>query len=94
MKQTQIKTTTSEEASHPFRDRSGDKALLVGIQYSNPEHDGVASLYNPHQDVKEFSDHLIKYEGYQEDNVTLLLDEEDTPVEFLPTKNNIVRMSV
>lgn len=74
------------------RDRRRDKALLVGIQYGNPTHDEVDPLHNPHNDVDLFGHYLEEYEGYQTNNITVLVDRNDVSEETLPTKTNIVRV--
>lgn len=75
------------------RDRSRDKALLVGIQYNNPISDEVTPLHYPHRDMKIFKRYLEEHEGYNADNIVVLMDRENESEDTLPTKANIVSHS-
>lgn len=80
-------------ASRPLaRDRSRDKALLVGIQYNNPASDEVSPLHYPHRDMKIFKRYLEEHEGYNADNIVVLMDRENESEDTLPTKANIVSL--
>ena len=76
------------------RCRDRDKALLVGIQYDSPMHNelGVAKLSYPHRDIEKFKEYLQEYEGYDANNIIVLVDQESQPPETMPTKANIVRI--
>lgn len=77
---------------HLVRDRSRDKALLVGIQYNNPASDEVTPLHYPHRDMKIFKRYLEEHEGYNADNIVVLMDRENESEDTLPTKANIVSL--
>ncbi|GJE85398.1 caspase domain-containing protein [Phanerochaete sordida] len=56
------------------RDRSRDKALLIGLQYGGPQ-STVGALKTPHRDVVLLKLFLIAYEGYLEENITVITDD-------------------
>ncbi|KAJ3555600.1 hypothetical protein NM688_g2485 [Phlebia brevispora] len=72
------------------RDRSRDRALLIGIEYQYPPRHGVPPLSRPHKDVQEFRKHLIRKWRYLEENIVVLLDMPGTPKNRLPTRANIL----
>ena len=89
--------TLPEPQHEPTRDRSRDKALLIGIEYAYPAHDvpvikgvgQVKQLRNVHRDTKALREYLIKVEAYLPTNVVALLDDnKDSSLQ--PTKENIV----
>ncbi|KAI0935049.1 hypothetical protein AcV7_003960 [Taiwanofungus camphoratus] len=69
------------------------KALIIGINYNtsqslrNPEY---PQLVGPHKDALDFRDLLIRRYGYQEAEVTIMLDVEGN-VMMAPTRVNIIR---
>ena len=76
----------------PLRDRSQDKALLIGIEYRWPSNsvDDVSSLSNPHDDVDLLWRHLVGHEGYLPENITVLRDGPDVDPLMEPNRQNIV----
>lgn len=75
----------------PIRDRSRDKALLIGIEYKwPPSHDDVSSLSNPHSDVDLLWKHLVEHEGYLPENITVLRDGPEIDSLMEPNRLNIV----
>lgn len=53
------------------RDRTRDKALLIGLQYDS----SVGRLSTPHRDVALLKDFLVDHEGYVETNIDILTDD-------------------
>ncbi|KIP04712.1 hypothetical protein PHLGIDRAFT_129342 [Phlebiopsis gigantea 11061_1 CR5-6] len=88
--QTQLQGESSP-LSTPTRDRTRDKALLIGIEYRwHQGYDEVTALSNPHKDVQLLKTFLIEHEGYLEQNITVLVDgTEDQLME--PSRANILR---
>jgi len=61
------------------------KALLVGIRYLNTG----SPLSGCHNDVANVKDFLLK-KGYKEENTLVLIDDEDTDPDLMPTRENII----
>ena len=74
------------------RNRSRDKALLIAAQYNDAAslRQGVNPLQYSHKDVQLLKEYLVDYEGYSEDRIVVLEDNQDDP-SAQPTKINIVR---
>ncbi|KAJ7725179.1 peptidase C14, caspase domain-containing protein [Mycena metata] len=63
------------------------KALLIGIGYKNSS---LGKLNLPHEDVKQLRDFLIAKYEYAPENITVMLDSEQSPQsELQPTQKNI-----
>ncbi|PIL23460.1 hypothetical protein GSI_14771 [Ganoderma sinense ZZ0214-1] len=68
------------------------KALLVGIQYKAgacPANHDLGELVSTHNDVARFTKLLTKIYGYNAKDITTLIDADDVPRKFWPTKDNI-----
>lgn len=61
------------------------KALLIGIQYATS---GSKPLIGPHKDVLDMKRVLMERYGYEERNITMLMDNGDPKIE--PTRRNIM----
>lgn len=68
------------------------KALLIGINYKTGKGSGNEQyeLQTPHRDVRDMKDLLIKNYGYDDANITILLDDGKS-AESQPTQSNIIR---
>ncbi|KAK0200469.1 caspase domain-containing protein [Desarmillaria ectypa] len=68
------------------------KALLIGINYKTGKDSGNEQyeLHTPHRDVHDMKDLLIKHYGYDDANITMLLDDGKS-AERQPTQSNIIR---
>ena len=78
----------------PTRDRTRDKALLIGIEYRwHPGYDEVTALSNTHKDVRLLEKFLIEHEGYLPQNITVLVDGTDDQL-MEPSRANIVGISL
>ncbi|KAK0445003.1 caspase domain-containing protein [Desarmillaria tabescens] len=68
------------------------KALLIGINYKTGKDSGSGQyeLHTPHRDVYDMRDLLIKHYGYDDANITMLLDDGKS-AEKQPTQSNIIR---
>ncbi|KAG6915755.1 hypothetical protein DXG01_010022 [Tephrocybe rancida] len=63
------------------------KALLVAVTYKGePEH-----ALNTLDDLETFKNFLIDWRGYNENEITVLSDGDDTPEHLKPYKENIIR---
>ncbi|KAF7791722.1 hypothetical protein EIP86_002746 [Pleurotus ostreatoroseus] len=57
------------------RDRSRDKALLIGFEYRNAPNAPIdLALTGVHDEIMQFRKHLLEYQGYTEQNVKVILD--------------------
>ncbi|KAI0716507.1 peptidase C14, caspase domain-containing protein [Earliella scabrosa] len=70
------------------------KALLVGVRYStnqNLKDQGFLEQPGAHKDTQRLRDLLTTKYGYQDEDISILVDDEDLPLTDWPTYDNIVR---
>lgn len=76
------------------RNRTRDKALLIGIEYDDENdriHD-INRLHLIHEDVRRLKAYLVEQEGYLDQNITVMLDDSEDILKQ-PTRPNIVSHS-
>ncbi|KAF5356880.1 hypothetical protein D9756_006837 [Leucocoprinus leucothites] len=73
------------DPQNPRKTSPWKKALLIGIQYATS---GSKPLIGPHKDVLDMKRVLMERYGYEERNITMLMDNGDPKIE--PTRRNIM----
>mmetsp|Transcript_2408 Transcript_2408/g.5592 ORF Transcript_2408/g.5592 Transcript_2408/m.5592 type:complete len:236 (+) Transcript_2408:774-1481(+) len=68
----------------PPKPKGEKRAILIGIRYVGQ---GKNELPGCHNDVGMMKEYLIEYEGFQEDDMTILMDDGNHE---MPTKRNIM----
>ncbi|KAL1669207.1 caspase domain-containing protein [Schizophyllum commune] len=71
------------------------KAVCIGINYvDEPSENAIArgftELTGCIQDTRDIQNYLMEYEGFEEVNIRVLTDEETTPEDMTPTRENIL----
>ncbi|RPD69580.1 hypothetical protein L226DRAFT_575567 [Lentinus tigrinus ALCF2SS1-7] len=67
------------------------KGLIIAISYKNSVDPRIRELHFPHKDGNDWRSLMISKYNFAEDDITMMLDDEDTPPHLLPTKENILR---
>ncbi|KAH6908457.1 caspase domain-containing protein [Coprinopsis sp. MPI-PUGE-AT-0042] len=70
---------------------TGQRALLIAMNYSSTPWAKTYALGQPQHDVKLMKDYLLQSAGWLEGNITVLTDAQNTPQHLLPTHANIMR---
>ncbi|KAL1948703.1 hypothetical protein VTO73DRAFT_10509 [Trametes versicolor] len=68
------------------------RALVIGINYAPVDDDASegGTLVCAHRDAREWRELLLNTYGYRTEEITLMLDATDVPLERQPTKKNIL----
>ncbi|TFK85488.1 peptidase C14 [Polyporus arcularius HHB13444] len=66
------------------------KGLVVAISYKNSQVPSVKKLHSPHKDARDWRNLMINKYNFAERDITMMLDDEDTPPHLLPTEENII----
>ncbi|TFK85486.1 hypothetical protein K466DRAFT_588065 [Polyporus arcularius HHB13444] len=67
------------------------KGLIVAISYKNSQDPTIKELHSPHKDARDWRNLMIDKYHFADADITMMLDDEDTPPRLLPTEENIIQ---